>query len=586
VIELHHYRHVVVCDFEYEFAGRDGNRPRPVCMVAKDLRSGEIWRVWRGEFGPAPPFPIDVNTLFVAFMASAELGCFRALGWAMPARILDLWVEFKNFTNGRWFKQGGTSLVGVLDFFRLDTISAHEKKEMRDLILSGGPWSEQQQRDIVAYCETDIIALEKLLPVMLPHISLGHALLRGRYMAASGAMEHAGVPIDTYTLQRLREHWTEIQDALIKAIDSDYHVFEGRTFKINRFEAYLTQHGIPWPRHQTGTLDLEADTFRSMSKIYLAVAPLHELRHSLSDLRLNDLTVGDDDRNRTTLWAFSSLSSRNQPSNTRYIFGPSVWMRGLIKPGRGCAMALIDWVAQEFAIGAALSGDEKMMAAYTDFEDVYIGFGKQCGKLAPDATKETHKRERNLFKQCVLGTQFGMQARTLSGRIEQPQVVARELLWLHRDTFRKFWKFSDAAVDVALLGMPLATVFGWALRLNEKSKPLTFRNFPMQANGAEMLRLACCLGIERGIEVIAPIHDALMIHASIDRIDEDVATMRAAMAEASRVVLGGFELRTEAQVVRFPNRFMDEDRGRVMWTRVMQLLDQADADVALTRGVA
>jgi hypothetical protein len=45
------------------------------------------------------------------------------------------------------------------------------------------------------------------------------------------------------------------------------------------------------------------------------------------------------------------------------------------------------------------------------------------------------------------------------------------------------------------------------------------------------------------------------------------------MAEASRIVLSGFELRTEAHLVRYPDRYMDEDRGRVMWTKVMALLD-------------
>jgi hypothetical protein len=44
------------------------------------------------------------------------------------------------------------------------------------------------------------------------------------------------------------------------------------------------------------------------------------------------------------------------------------------------------------------------------------------------------------------------------------------------------------------------------------------------------------------------------------------------MAEASRILLNGFELRTEAHVVRYPHRYMDEDRGRVMWDRVHELI--------------
>jgi DNA polymerase-1 len=93
----------------------------------------------------------------------------------------------------------------------------------------------------------------------------------------------------------------------------------------------------------------------------------------------------------------------------------------------------------------------------------------------------------------------------------------------------------------------------------------------MQANGAEMLRLACCLATERGIEVCAPIHDAILISAPIDRIDDAVAKLREAMNEASRAVLDGFEIRTVVRVVKYPDRFMD-DRGAVMWQRVLQLL--------------
>jgi len=93
----------------------------------------------------------------------------------------------------------------------------------------------------------------------------------------------------------------------------------------------------------------------------------------------------------------------------------------------------------------------------------------------------------------------------------------------------------------------------------------------MQANGAEMLRLACCLATERGIEVCAPVHDAVLICAPLDRIEDNIAAMRAAMAEASRAVLGGFELGTDAAAVLYPDRYMDA-RGQVMWDRVTKLL--------------
>jgi DNA polymerase I len=86
-----------------------------------------------------------------------------------------------------------------------------------------------------------------------------------------------------------------------------------------------------------------------------------------------------------------------------------------------------------------------------------------------------------------------------------------------------------------------------------------------------MLRLACCLGTELGIEICAPVHDAVLICAPLERLDDNVATMKLAMAEALSIVLSGFELGSDAKVVRHPHRYMDE-RGTVMWDRVMKLI--------------
>src|SRR5215470_9141378 len=122
------YQHIVPVDFEFELGGHDGNRPRPLCMVAHELRTGQIWRIWRGEFGPEPPFPIGPDALFVAYYASAELGCFRALGWPNPANILDVFVEFRDRTNGLE-TPAGAGLIGALAYFGLDTIGATEKDE-------------------------------------------------------------------------------------------------------------------------------------------------------------------------------------------------------------------------------------------------------------------------------------------------------------------------------------------------------------------------------------------------------------------------------------------------------------------------
>src|SRR5262249_11313279 len=84
---------------------------------------------------------------------------------------------------------------------------------------------------------------------------------------------------------------------------SNYRVYEGRTFKADRFAAWLTQNKIPWARLNSGRLDFSDDTFREMARAYPAVAPLRELRAALSEMRLSDLAVGQDGYNRTILSA-------------------------------------------------------------------------------------------------------------------------------------------------------------------------------------------------------------------------------------------------------------------------------------------
>ena len=319
---------------------------------------------------------------------------------------------------------------------------------------------------------------------------------------------------------------------------------------------------------------MDDDTFRQMAKVHPPVAPLRELRHTLGELRLESLALGRDGRNRCLLSPFRSKTGRNQPSNSQFIFGPSCWLRSLIKPGPGRAVAYIDWSQQEFGIAAALSGDEAMQAAYSS-SDPYLAFAKQAGAVPESATKESHPLEREQFKVCALAVLYLMGPKSLAERLGQPEAQARQLLRLHRETYPDYWRWSQGAVDHAMFHGWLWTVFGWQIHVGEHVNPRSLANFPVQANGAEMLRLACCLATERGIAVCAPVHDALLVEGDIDSINDVVQATRDAMQEASRIVLNGFELRTDdyRTIVRWPNRYMDK-RGRKMWDTVMSILNE------------
>ncbi len=237
-------------------------------------------------------------------------------------------------------------------------------------------------------------------------------------------------------------------------------------------------------------------------------------------------------------------------------------------------LAYIDWSQQEFGIAAALSNDSNMKEAYLS-GDPYLAFAKQAGAVPGWGTKETHKVERDQFKACVLAVQYGMGYESLAHRINQPTIRAKELLRLHKETYRDFWAWSDAVVDYAMLNNKLWTVFGWTVRTGDNPNPRFLRNFLMQANGSEMLRLACCLLTENGIRVCAPVHDAVLIEAPISSIEEVCARAQCLLEEASSSVLDGFRLRSDVDVICFPDRYMDE-RGERMWSRISEVLTQLE----------
>ena len=70
-------------------------------------------------------------------------------------------------------------------------------------------------------------------------------------------------------------------------------------------------------------------------------------------------------------------------------------------------------------------------------------------------------------------------------------------------------------------------------------------------------------------------HDAILIEAPLDAIDAAVAMAQRAMADASEIVLGGVRLRSEAHVIRYPDRYQDA-RGQKMWDTVWTVVAELD----------
>jgi len=556
---------------DYEFQGGDGDPQKPICYVAKNAITGSTFKHWITGNEKKPIYPTDKNTLLITYFASAELGCHLALNFKNPLYILDLYSEFRCLTNGSHVPSG-YSLLGACDYFGIKHSDVTYKKSMRNRILQDIPFSNKEKKDILEYCQQDVELTNLLFQKMKPLIDLNYALLRGRYMSAVASMEYNGIPVDVKKLDEIKECWQILQEELIWRVDKNYNVFDGTTFKIEKFKNYLKNNNISWELTPSGLPKTDINYMRKQAKVYPQLKALVELRHALGQLRLNDLTIGNDGRNRCLISPFRSKTSRNQPSTSKFIFGPSTWLRFLIKPKPNTAIAYVDYCQQEIAIAAILSDDDNLLNDYKT-GDPYLAFAKKAGAIPPDGTRESHKEIRDIYKQCMLALNYGMSIETFANNVKISYAEAYYIVKWHKRRYRKYWEWNKNFIDLGMLSGVVKTNFNWYF-LTKNAKYRTLQNWAMQAHGADILRLACILCVENNIKVIAPIHDAILIEASIKDIDNHVKKTQEIMEFAAKCVID-FPIKTDVQVFKHPNNFYDP-RGEIMWNSIWEILNNID----------
>ena len=92
------FTNVVV--YDYEFKSTPGNPPEPVCVVYKELHTGQITKQWlvgqdNRNFYSVSPFLVS-ETLFIAHYSNAEVSCDLAMGYKKPIYIWDTFIEEKS----------------------------------------------------------------------------------------------------------------------------------------------------------------------------------------------------------------------------------------------------------------------------------------------------------------------------------------------------------------------------------------------------------------------------------------------------------------------------------------------------------
>jgi hypothetical protein len=568
--------------------GVEGDAATPLCLVALEMRSGRVTRLWQDGLGPFPPYRLDSDALIVGYMLSAEFGCHIALGWGEPACALDAYIEFRHAVNDGSVRSGERDkgffgIGGALRYFLEDEVDLARKLNTRGRILQGPPFTAAEAKDIMEYCEDDVRALARLLPHIVPTIrSLPHAMFRAKYQWAMAQQERRGIPLDGRLLAQIRRHWSGMRLDLVRELDRPYGIYEIEDgephWRKERFANYLRRNRMAWPTSDSGAFDERDSTFREMAGKYPQIEQLRELRYSLSKLKLNDLLVGVDSRNRALLSAFGTKTGRNAPSNSKFIFGPAKWLRFLITPPPGRVLVHRDYAQQEVRIAAVLSGDMALLAA-CESGDVYLGIANLLGFVSENMDGVQRKAVRTLFKTVVLGIQYGLGAKSLAVRADISLSEAAEILARLRARFHRFEAYARSVLDHAGLHLEIGTPFDWRMQCPPCTNPRTIRNFPIQSTASEILHVACILAERRDIALVAPVHDALLAEGTLEKAEQLSDALDRLMRDAAAVVLHGYELPSDFQIVRPGERFHDE-RGAAMWGTVTRLITKLEQGVA------
>jgi DNA polymerase I-like protein with 3'-5' exonuclease and polymerase domains len=238
----------------------------------------------------------------------------------------------------------------------------------------------------------------------------------------------------------------------------------------------------------------------------------------------------------------------------------------------------LDWRTQEVGIAAALSGDPQLIDAY-QAGDVYYGLAVACGFTSdpdPQHWKKNNPEMRNRMKRLQLAINYGMGVPSLAKGLNSHPLIASSIIEKHRRRYPRFWQWRDDMVNTAMVCREIRSVFGWPLRISTSPNKRTLYNFPMQSNGAEMLRLAAWRMCEQGIIPCMLIHDGLLIEA---RDMEQVEHAKEIMRAAGRDVCDGLEIGVDTdQELHNGARYRDKRPvATKMWATMMRTLQEIGA---------
>jgi hypothetical protein len=290
-----------------------------------------------------------------------------------------------------------------------------------------------------------------------------------------------------------------------------------------------------WPKGTDGKYKLDTTTLLEMDTPLSSLILEAKGNHKINIV--NYLNVDEDARHRSWANPYGTKTGRERPKGGSFVFWSKA-VQAIIKAPEGYVVAKLDFDQQEPAILAALSGSERLIEAYLKgdlYEFIYSN--GLWGGLS-----------RKQFKTLIIAYLYGIQDIGISKkwnveldkakewRLELDLVFMQAQQWMNASSRKAYCQGFINSMD-------------WRMRITNSTNPLTVKNWPIQASGADILRRSCLKLANHQINVIGCLHDAVMIEIPILNHAQTINTAQKLMADASADVLSGFRLKTSIEAI-------------------------------------
>ena len=353
-------------------------------------------------------------------------------------------------------------------------------------------------------------------------------------------MEHTGIAIDAANLkeygEKLAVRIAELETRIYKEAGEEFNINSPKQLGVILFEKLEMPYG---KKTKTG-YSTAADVLDKLAPEYPIVADILEYRQltKLKSTYADGLAnyIKEDGRIHTsfnqTITVTGRLSSTEpnlQNIPMRIELGRLI--RKAFLPAKGCVFMDADYSQIELRVLAHMSGDEKLIEAYREAQDIHRITASQVFHIPFDEVTDLQRRNA---KAVNFGIVYGISSFGLSQDLSISKKEAAEYIERYFETYPKIKTFLDGLVEDAKKNGYVTTMFGRRRPVPELSSSNFMQrsfgervamNAPIQGTAADIIKIAMIRVHDRLLEehlksrLIITVHDELLIETAEDEID-------------------------------------------------------------------